>query len=108
MRALPFGCNVSTMTFLSVLGAVVGTLVLVCVGFVVVGLVNRVRRRWKETHYERLDTLEGRPAFCGWFDLSGVVSWSRAVLRLGEGQTEVRTHGQEDGQGNEESTPLLG
>ncbi|KAJ5975452.1 hypothetical protein N7481_009159, partial [Penicillium waksmanii] len=55
LRTMPFGCNVSTLTFLSVVGTVVGLVGLVGMGVVGFCLVRSVRRRWKESDYERLD-----------------------------------------------------
>jgi hypothetical protein len=55
LRALPFGCNVSTLTFLSVVGTVVGMVVLVGMGVSGFYLVRSVRRRWKESDYERVN-----------------------------------------------------
>jgi hypothetical protein len=50
---MPFGCNVSTLTFLYVIGTVVGMVVLFGMGVVGFYLVRLVRRRWKESNYER-------------------------------------------------------
>lgn len=79
MRALPFGCNASTLTVLSVVVAVLGTLAL---GAAVVGgvwLVRRTRRRWKETEYERID--EERDSFAWSLVLAFIVGlfpfWSQ-------------------------------
>lgn len=55
LRALPFGCNVSTLTFVSVLGTVIGIIVLGVIVALGLWIVKSIRRRWKESHYERLD-----------------------------------------------------
>lgn len=99
MRASPLGCNVSTITFLSVLGAIFGVLVFIFVGLMVVRVVHWMRRRWKEVRYEDLGGQEGS---------SGIVSRLTSMLGLDGRGTQIRTRGQEDGQGIEESAPLLG
>ncbi|KAJ5301777.1 hypothetical protein N7508_006640 [Penicillium antarcticum] len=53
LRALPLGCHASTLTVLSVMIAVLGTVAFGGVLFGIVWLVQRVRRRWKETEYGR-------------------------------------------------------
>lgn len=107
MRALPLGCHVSTVTFLSVFGAILGTLVVVLAGFAIVRLVKRVRRQWKEGEDERLDRQGLNYSFRGLPGWSGWVARLTGLFRLGEGQTEIQAHEQER-QGNGESTPLLG
>ena len=75
MRALPFGCNASTVTVLSVIVAVLGTLAFGGTMAGLVWLVRRTRRHWKEAEYQRIDSEEGRStAWQAWdFGLASLV-----------------------------------
>ncbi|KAJ5794050.1 hypothetical protein N7457_000649 [Penicillium paradoxum] len=102
MRALPFGCDASTLTVLSVIVAMLGTLAL---GGVVVGVVWLVRRtrRWKEAEYERIDGEEqGSSAWQSWdLGLASIVGLFPYWSRMGD-QTEA-----EEGEDAAETRPLL-
>ncbi|KAJ5420629.1 hypothetical protein N7465_003148 [Penicillium sp. CMV-2018d] len=98
LRAMPFGCHASTMTILSVMGAVLTTLVLGVVGVGLVWLVRRTRRRWKEAEHEQLDEEgQGSSRWRGW-DL-GLASF------VGLFPQWRRTEGQPEAE--EEIRPLL-
>ncbi|KAJ5827160.1 hypothetical protein N7447_003923 [Penicillium robsamsonii] len=58
LRARPFGCKASTLTVLSVMGAVLTTTVLGAVGVALVWLVYRTRWHWKDAEYEQPDQEE--------------------------------------------------
>ncbi|KAJ5331251.1 hypothetical protein N7476_001034, partial [Penicillium atrosanguineum] len=58
LRALPFGCSVSTTTFLSTAVAALSTVALIGVVYLVIGIVQRARSRWKEAEHGRLDDQE--------------------------------------------------
>lgn len=113
---MPFGCNVSTLTFLSVIGTVVGMVILVGMGVVGFCLVRLVRRRWKESDYER---LHGR-GFLGiglLASVSGLMfGWRGERERVsrasgmdgGEGDGEGDGEGEEGlDEGDSETRPLL-
>lgn len=55
LRALPFGCYVSTFTVLSVLGTVIGMLLSVVLWYFMMWLVNQIRQRYKRTESEQMD-----------------------------------------------------
>ncbi|KAJ6013442.1 hypothetical protein N7540_008033 [Penicillium herquei] len=55
LRARPLGCNVSTLTALSTTVAILSTLALLGVISLIIWLAKRIRRRMKQTEYERLD-----------------------------------------------------
>ncbi|KAJ5082274.1 hypothetical protein N7532_011317 [Penicillium argentinense] len=95
LRALPFGCNVSTMTFLSVVVAVVGTVALAGIGFAVYWLVRAMRQRWKEADNEQLS--EAQPSWWEELLMYGALG-SLATLFLGQGQDQ-----QEQGQPSTQS-----
>ncbi|KAJ5838113.1 uncharacterized protein N7525_003301 [Penicillium rubens] len=100
LRALPFGCHASTLTVVSVMGAVLAILALGVVGVGLVWLVRRTRWRWRETEYERADEEEqGSSRWRGW--ILGVGSFVGLVSQSSrsEGQTEVEEEA--------ESRPLL-
>ncbi|KAJ5158640.1 uncharacterized protein N7500_008291 [Penicillium coprophilum] len=63
LRARPFGCNASTFTVLSIMGAVLATVALGAVGVGFLWLVHRSRWRRKEAEYGQPD--EGERAY-GW------------------------------------------
>ncbi|OOO09199.1 GOLD domain protein [Aspergillus oryzae] len=88
LRAMPFGCNVSTFTFLTAVVSVLGTLATVALGYFVLWATKRPRQSWAQ------GKLGG-----GYTDWS---AWEgRGVLR----RRGVRTVG--DVEGNSERTPLL-
>ncbi|KAJ5204326.1 uncharacterized protein N7498_005205, partial [Penicillium cinerascens] len=108
MRALPFGCNVSITTFLSILIAVLSTFALVGVVYVVVGVVKRVRGRWKEGHYERLEDQERQSSWRGCLGLGTVVSLLASFFGQSRGPTQGQSQDSvEDGHDDTESRPLL-
>lgn len=108
MRALPFGCNVSTTTFLSIAIAVLGTFALVGVVYVVVGFAKRVRGRWKEAQYERLEDQERQSSWRGCLDFGRVVSLLASFLGQSRGPIQGQSQASvEDGQDEAESRPLL-
>lgn len=94
---MPFGCHASTMTVLSVMGAVLMTLVLGVVGVGLVWLVRLTRRRWKEVEYEELDEEGQRSSRRRVWDL-GLASF------VGLFPVCSRTEGQPE---DEEIRPLL-
>ncbi|KAJ5634024.1 hypothetical protein N7528_001866 [Penicillium herquei] len=55
LRARPLGCNVSTLTALSTTVAILSTLALLGIVLLIIWLVKHIRRRMKQTEYERLD-----------------------------------------------------
>ncbi|KAJ5166772.1 uncharacterized protein N7482_005553 [Penicillium canariense] len=102
LRALPFGCRASTLTVISVIVAVLGTLAAIGVGYGALYLVKSVRHRWKRTGNEHLDRQRersDRKTSRNWLisSLSKVLWKSRSR----------RTQGQEEVQDNEETRPLL-
>ncbi|KAJ5482048.1 hypothetical protein N7475_000860 [Penicillium sp. IBT 31633x] len=103
MRASPFGCNASTVTVLSVIVAVLGTLAFGGTMAGLVWLVRRTRRHWKETEYQRIESEEEGS--------SGWQAWdSRLASLVGLlpywGQTRYPTEVM-DGEDEAESRPLL-
>lgn len=103
MRASPFGCNASTVTVLSVIVAVLGTLAFGGTMAGLVWLVRRTRRHWKETEYQRIESEEEGS--------SGWQAWdSRLASLVGLlpywGQTRDHTEVM-DGEHEAESRPLL-
>ncbi|KAJ6143277.1 hypothetical protein N7471_002730 [Penicillium samsonianum] len=90
LRATPFGCHASTLTVLSVIVSVLGTLALGIVGVGLVWLVRWTRWRWKEVEYEQPDEEgQGSSRWRSWgLGLASFVGlfpqWSRT-----EGQSEV-------------------
>ncbi|KAJ5419242.1 uncharacterized protein N7487_002792 [Penicillium crustosum] len=98
LRAKPFGCHASTVTVLSVIGAVLTTLMLGVVGVGLVWLVYRTRRRWKEVEYGELDEEGQRSSKWRGWDL-GVASF------VGLFPQRSRTESQP--QAEEEIRPLL-
>lgn len=107
MRALPLGCHVSTLTFLSVVVAVVATLALLGIGYLAIRLVSRMRKRWKETQYERLDGQE-EVSWCWCLDLGSIVSLLGGLFQRNPEQSQAeRQDTLEDGQADDESSPLL-
>lgn len=98
LRALPLGCHASTLTVLSVMIAVLGTVAFGGVVFGIVWLVQCVKRRWKETEYDRVSDRESGDDRKPW-DL-GIGSFLALFPGKGRG-TEV-----EDGE-EAETRPLL-
>ncbi|KAE8158472.1 hypothetical protein BDV40DRAFT_19235 [Aspergillus tamarii] len=92
LRAMPFGCNVSTFTFLTAVVSVLGTLATIALGYFVLWAAKRLRRSWGQ----------GKLG-------SGHTDWSawtgRGIFR----RRGVRTAGDVEGNrnGNSERTPLL-
>jgi hypothetical protein len=107
MRALPFGCNVSTTTFLSTTVAVLSTFALIGIIYLVIGLVKRARKRWKETEYERLEAQERKSLWCGCLDFGVVVSLLSGLFGQSQGQQGQRRSSLGDGHDDAEARPLL-
>lgn len=108
LRALPFGCNVSTLTFLSIVVAVVGMVALIGIGLVVFWFVRSVRRRWKESDYERLD--DGQSAWWRFIDFPVLGSLAGLFFGQSDGQGQISTQNAgEEGQdqNDRETRPLL-
>jgi hypothetical protein len=102
---VPFGCNVSTLTVLSVLVAVLSSLALAGLVYLVVWTVQRLRSRWKDAQYERLDDGQGlEPMCCGLLDW-GLLAWLVSLVG-GQGQGNAQASGEPEGENNETS-PLL-
>ncbi|KAJ5382829.1 hypothetical protein N7517_000740 [Penicillium concentricum] len=105
LRARPFGCNASTLTVLSVMGAVLTTVALGAVGVALVWLMHRTRWRWKEAEYEQVEEEGERSSgWRGWnsglaFSVSFFPQWSWT-----EGRTEVEEEEEEE---EAETRPLL-
>ncbi|KAJ5620465.1 hypothetical protein N7510_004449 [Penicillium lagena] len=105
LRAAPFGCNVSTLTVLSVLVAVLSSLALAGLVYLVVWAVQRLRSRWKDAQYERLDDGQGlEPTSCGCQDW-GLLAWLLSLVG-GQGQDQAQASGEPEEENNETS-PLL-
>ncbi|KAJ5682200.1 hypothetical protein N7462_005365, partial [Penicillium macrosclerotiorum] len=79
LRALPFGCNASTLTVLSIAVAILGTLAAIAVGSGVVYIAQGVRCRWKEAEYERLDDRGQGSAWGGLFHCRWLVSLAHQI-----------------------------
>ncbi|KAJ5902200.1 hypothetical protein N7495_002728 [Penicillium taxi] len=56
LRASPTGCNVSTLTVLACVGAVLGTLAIIILVFAAVWIVRVLRQRWKRLKYENVES----------------------------------------------------
>lgn len=108
---MPFGCNASTITVLAVVVAVLGSLALVGLGFLVFWLVQGWRTRCKETEYERLDGQEQESPWCACLDCGMLASLLTSVGGQGQdqGQGQSRDLEQQDVEGDEdvERRPLL-
>jgi hypothetical protein len=105
LRAAPFGCNVSTLTVLSVLVALVSSLVLIGLVCLVVWVVQRLRSRWKDTQYERLDDGQGSEPPWGFLDW-GLLAWLVSLVG-GQRQDQEQAPGEAGGEENNETSPLL-
>lgn len=71
---MPFGCNASTLTVLAVVIAVLGSLALLGLGLLIFKLVQRLRRRWKESDYERLQDQQQDSAWSACLDCGMLAS----------------------------------
>lgn len=100
LRALPFGCNASTLTVLSVIVSVLGTVAAIGAGFGMVYLAKGIQRRWKETDRQ------------GWAWTGGLenkLPFSLARV-FGKGHQRHDDHGGilgEEARDNDETRPLL-
>ncbi|EKV17647.1 hypothetical protein PDIP_30600 [Penicillium digitatum Pd1] len=103
LRATPFGCHASTVTVLSVFGAVFGTVALGALGVGLVWLVRWTRWRLKEVEYDQPDEEgQGSSKWRGWdWRLASLVSLCPQWRRT-ECQTEVEEEEEEA-----ETRPLL-
>ena len=63
---MPLGCNISSLTALSVLGAVLGTLFFVGVAVATVWLALRVHHQWKLAEYEYSSLIEAGEGASEW------------------------------------------
>lgn len=99
LRALPFGCKASTLTVLSVIVSILGTLAAIVMGFGMVYLARSVRRRWKETDRQGW----------AWTGLENKLLFSLARV-LGKGRQRHDEQGGilgEEARDNDETRPLL-
>ncbi|KAB8231558.1 uncharacterized protein BDW43DRAFT_140572 [Aspergillus alliaceus] len=89
LRAVPFGCNISTFTFLTAVTSILGTLVTIALGIFSLWTVKRLQHSW------------GQGKLGGEY-----TSWSAC---LGHGDVRRRAVGDVEGNrnGNSERTPLL-
>jgi hypothetical protein len=98
LRARPFGCNVSTLTLLTALVAVAGTLAAVGLGFGIAWAVGTLRRRWRQRKYT-----------CGSLDCVG---WGALRRRRNQGRLGYGGNGVFGDEGvirdDAEARPLLG
>ncbi|KAJ5658645.1 uncharacterized protein N7484_002294 [Penicillium longicatenatum] len=111
LRARPLGCNASTLTVLSVMISISGTLALFAISVLIIWLVKRVRRRMKQTEYERLDEDSQNSPWLGWLDWASLFSLG-GLFSQGETQTETQGQGAnqalaDEGQEDPETRPLL-
>jgi hypothetical protein len=97
LRAQPFGCNASTLTVLSILVAVLGTLTLGGMGAILVWFVRRIQHRWKEAEYEGLHPSK-------WRDLGFLASFVTVFASWGRSQR--RSEADDDAE-SAETRPLL-
>ncbi|KAJ6109228.1 hypothetical protein N7486_001462 [Penicillium sp. IBT 16267x] len=111
LRARPLGCNASTLTVLSVIISISGTLALLAIVVLIVWFVKRVRRRLKQTEYVRLDDETQDSPWLGWLNWASLFSFAGLVS---QGETQTQTQGQganqalaEEGQEDPETQPLL-
>ncbi|KAJ5127231.1 hypothetical protein N7448_008010 [Penicillium atrosanguineum] len=107
LRALPFGCSVSTTTFLSTAVAALSTVALIGVVYLVIGIVQRARSRWKEAEHGRLDDQERESSWCGCLDLGLVGSLFTGLFDKSQGQQGQSQRLLGDDQDDAESRPLL-
>lgn len=113
LRALPFGCNVSTLTFLSVLGTTFGMLAMTGIGFVGYWMVRSLRRRWKSSDYERLDVDQPQSSRWGFLEVGLFASLIGAVVGRGDDRGRESSSSLREGDGEEdrhedgETRPLL-
>ena len=111
LRALPLGCNVSTLTFVSVLGTAIGIVLLGGIAALGVWIVKSAQQRWKESDYERLD--EG-PSLSWWnlYNL-GFFTSSPGSIQSDRGENYAQAPNQDttsegnEGQSIGETRPLL-
>ncbi|KAJ5798881.1 uncharacterized protein N7503_006386 [Penicillium pulvis] len=111
LRARPLGCNASTLNVLSVIISISGTLALFAIVVLIVWLVKRLRRRLKQTEYERLGDGPSDSSWLGWLDMASLLS---LVGLSSQGESQTGTQGQganqalaEEGQEDPETRPLL-
>ncbi|KAE8350999.1 hypothetical protein BDV28DRAFT_27816 [Aspergillus coremiiformis] len=88
LRAMPFGCNVSTYSFLTAVVSVLGTLCAIALGYFAVWAVRRLRDAWGH----------GKLG-------SEYTDWSAWVVRRGGVRAVGDVEG--NGNGNSERTALL-
>lgn len=81
------------------------------ISVLIIWLVKRVRRRMKQTEYERLDEDSQNSPWLGWLDWASLFSLG-GLFSQGETQTETQGQGAnqalaEEGQEDPETRPLL-
>ncbi|KAJ5358875.1 uncharacterized protein N7496_011288 [Penicillium cataractarum] len=105
LRTLPFGCNASSLTVISVVISILGTLAAIMIGCGMFYLANSVRRRWKGSNRESLnDARQGWPLSTLWNKLLLSLSQSFGRGRGRHGQSELLV---EEPRDNGETRPLL-
>jgi hypothetical protein len=102
LRAQPFGCNASSLTVLSVVVSIVGTLVTIGAGCGILYLAKHVRRRWKHTNHERQSDQ--------WQDRSSGTLLNKSLARVFGMSRQIYGQSQvlvEEAHDSEETRPLL-
>ncbi|KAJ5677201.1 uncharacterized protein N7477_002834 [Penicillium maclennaniae] len=107
LRALPFGCSVSTTTFLSTTVAALSTFALIGMIYLVIAIVKWARNRWKEAEHEQLDDQEREFSWWGCLDPRLVVCLWTGLFGEGQGQQGQSQRILGDEQDDTESRPLL-
>ncbi|KAJ5938105.1 hypothetical protein N7454_004447 [Penicillium verhagenii] len=94
LRARPLGCNVNTVTVLSVIVSIAGTIALIGIVVLIIWLVRRVRRRLKQTEHERLDDEPQDSSWAGWLDLSTLFSLAGLFGQGGDADADAGGRGE--------------
>ncbi|KAJ5364948.1 uncharacterized protein N7496_010661 [Penicillium cataractarum] len=105
LRTLPFGCNASSLTVISVVVSILGTLAAIATGFGITYLANSVRRRWTGTNRGNLnDQGEGLAFGTLFYKLPFALVRIFGKCRQRDGQSQLLV---EEARDNGETRPLL-